>query len=103
MFQFVDTRDGLFQEHPEALRPRVFVTVMKRQGVEVASYCITHYEILQDGQAIQWPGLPKENCGFDFWYFIVSDIKDVNMIRNGRALPQKVKSIEPVSQADGTV
>lgn len=65
------TSQGKFEEHPESMRPRVFVKV--DNGTD-----IVWYELLQDGFAIPWPKAPN---GFDFWMVKAGSISDMNMVR----------------------
>lgn len=70
----VVTAAGKFEEHPEAYRPRIFVRCPEK--------C---YEILQDGQAVVWPGVPDKSCGFDFWVIKAKDVHDMTMVRGQNA------------------
>ena len=66
--------NGLFEEHPEAYRPRIFVKTEHGSAKT--------YELLQDGQALIWPKPPvKETCGFDFWLVNADDLSDLTMMR----------------------
>jgi hypothetical protein len=66
--------DGLYQEHPEAYRPRVFCHA-EQDGKT--------YELLQDGQAIPWPKAPDpKTCGFDFWVVEVIRLGNLKMRRS---------------------
>lgn len=77
----VKTSDGLFQEHPESMGPRVFVTVL-----DAFLGNTTVVELLQDGQAVVWPRLPDPmKCGFDYWSITTTPgltrLANVNMVR----------------------
>lgn len=79
----VVTSDGLFQEHPESYRPRVFVTVVESLGTSSV------IEILQDGEAVSWPRLPDPmTCGFDYWDIRtipgVTRFRNVTMVRKAK-------------------
>ena len=87
----VNAEDGNFEEHPESYRPRVFAAIMPpmqyRRGGEDGLTPTGReeskvYEILSNGQAIPWPCLPKELCGFDFWVLYVESLGDVTMMRH---------------------
>ena len=87
----VNAEDGNFEEHPESYRPRVFAAIMPpmqyRRGGEDGLTPTGReeskvYEILSNGQAIPWPCLPKELCGFDFWVLYVESLSDVTMMRH---------------------
>jgi hypothetical protein len=69
---------GKFEVHLEAYYPRIFVTTSKHDDDGLH---IKHYEILRDGQALVWPGLP-DACGFDFWHFTVNELRDFKMTRS---------------------
>jgi len=81
--------EGKFQEHPEAMAPRVFVRVVTafRGGMDCQQEEKVVIELLQDGQAIKWPRVPdKKTCGFDFWLIETTpsktDLGRVNMVRH---------------------
>ena len=129
----VNAEDGNFEEHPESYRPRVFAAIMPpmqyrrggEDGLTPTGREEKVYEILSNGQAIPWPCLPKELCGFDFWMLYVESLGDVTMMRHalgyngcagGAAAIHRIKPImgssgkvqigevveyNPVPQADG--
>jgi len=89
----MNASDGHLEEHPESYRPRVFAAIMPpmqyrrdgdgglaRTGRKEREESKV-YEILSNGQAIPWPCLPKELCGFDFWVLYVESLGDVTMMR----------------------
>ena len=90
----MNASDGHLEEHPESYRPRVFAAIMPpmqyrrdgdgglaRTGRKEREESKV-YEILSNGQAIPWPCLPKELCGFDFWVLYVESLGDVTMMRH---------------------
>jgi hypothetical protein len=90
------TRNAQFEEHPEAYRPRVFVTILSRETSDWMGeydYQKSYIELLQDGQAVTWPSLPnRETCGFDYWSLTVQEGRDtrlgnVTMIRQSLPVP----------------
>ena len=88
--QTVNASEGLFEEHPESYRPRVFVA--ENPDCKDAELVHEVYELLTDGQAIPWGCLPqKECCGFDFWTVYADSIHDITMTRAPKVLPTEVK------------
>ena len=92
----VNASDGHFEEHPESYRPRVFAAIMPpmqyrrggEDGLTPTGREEKVYEILSNGQAIPWPCLPKELCGFDFWVLYVESLSDVTMMRHAPQIPR---------------
>ena len=92
----VNAEDGNFEEHPESYRPRVFAAIMPpmqyrrggEDGLTPTGREEKVYEILSNGQAIPWPCLPKELCGFDFWVLYVESLSDVTMMRHAPQIPR---------------
>lgn len=79
------TKRAQFEEHPEAYRPRIFVSATQGDATRVI-------ELLQDGQAVTWPSLPnRETCGFDYWHLHVAKgerlLDNVTMIRQSHYPP----------------
>lgn len=77
------TKNAQFEEHPEAYRPRVFVTILSRDKQTwfgEYDYKESYIELLQDGQAVTWPSLPnRETCGFDYWSLTVQEGRDTRL------------------------
>jgi hypothetical protein len=63
-------QDG-HEEHPESMRPRVFLTVVHEEGEHV-DY-VRHYEVLQTGWVLQWNSLPEGK--FDFIHLVAPNLK----------------------------
>jgi hypothetical protein len=85
----VVANEGGFEPHPESYTPRVFAKVPTTPDLD------TVYEILGNGQAVEWPTLPPIDCGFDYWSFLLMSIGNVTMVRAARSVPR------PVSPATG--
>lgn len=54
------------------MTPRVFVYVTGTKGV---------YELLKDGQAVQWAEAPIPEDGFKFWEIVTDVLAHVNFAR----------------------
>lgn len=66
------------EAHPESLTPRVFV------------YCKDDgriFELLQDGQALQWQKPPIAEDGFRFWEIVVGSLEGINFVRPVKDTP----------------
>jgi hypothetical protein len=87
--QTVIANEGGFEPHPESYTPRVFAKVPTNaysNSIEPTVYKV--YEILGNGQAVDWPTLPPTDCGFDYWSFLLMSIGNVTMVRATRSVPQ---------------
>ena len=87
--QTVVANEGGFEPHPESYTPRVFAKVPTNaysNFIEPTVYKV--YEILGNGQAVEWPTLPPIDCGFDYWSFLLMSLGNVTMVRAARSVPQ---------------
>jgi hypothetical protein len=111
--QTVISNEGGFEPHPESYTPRVFAVAIPPIPPHYSGSKV--YEILMNGQAIPWPGLPVLE-GFDFWILYVEYLSDIDMHRAPKPKVQKFWAgtnipyseprpaflhPDPVSQADG--
>jgi hypothetical protein len=60
------------EEHPESMRPRVFLTVVQNDSRGDIFYA-RHYEVLATGYVIPWQTLPEGK--FDYLHFSVPTLK----------------------------
>ena len=74
----VVANEGGFEPHPESYTPRVFAVAIPPIPPHYSGSKV--YEILMNGQAIPWPGLPVLE-GFDFWILYVEYLSDIDMHR----------------------
>ena len=117
----VVANEGGFEPHPESYTPRVFAKVPTNaysNFIEPTVYKV--YEILGNGQSVEWPTLPPTDCGFDYWSFLLLRLGNVTMGRAARSVPRPISlatglypaptippevwealSQDPVPQADG--
>jgi hypothetical protein len=94
-----------FEEHPESYRPRVFVESRNRNYETREAKETEYYELLQNGQAIQWPSLPPKDCPFDYWSSVVISMRRVTMVRSNipaSRLPWDVAKASYVAKPDVT-
>lgn len=74
--EFIETKNGNFERHPESLTPRVFVKVIEPKYQTL--------ELLASGSALTWPGLPtvRRLVGEDFWVITIETIDCLNIVHN---------------------
>jgi hypothetical protein len=65
------------EEHPESMRPRVYLTVVHEDGEHV-DY-VRHYEVLQTGWVIQRNSLPEGQ--FDYLHFMAPNLKHFRLAK----------------------